>query len=353
MLEKEIKILWGRSGNRCTVCKLELTPDGEKETLGEMAHIVARSADGPRGGSSLSSNDRDKYSNLILLCPTHHAEIDKNFSDWTVTKLIEIKAKHEAWVSEQLNNGNISVTTIDNAEFLNNRMLAWHELSRDHVAIVLSLTPLRVSDNQIDTMEENVQKALEEATLPGNNPIQKVSSYHTRPSEFGLVNESFPDLPKRVGRSFHIFRKGHCEAFQELGYKTDRITEYTRSKGDDIKGAKYVIRYTSVAEVIDSGLAWLEQLWKNILPYEYMDFRCTILNTRNTTLFSYEDDWKVGVFGHPTKSEFLIYKDVLSKEHDTSLLNLDVLKWVANCFGLVLHCKLDRTGEFARPVSLR
>jgi hypothetical protein len=353
MLEKEIKILWGRSGNRCAICKFELTPDGEKETLGEMAHIVARSADGPRGGSSLTSNQRDKYSNLILLCPTHHAEIDKNFSDWPVTKLLEIKVKHEAWVSEQLNNGNISITAIDNAEFLGNRISAWHELSRDHVAIVLSFTPLRVSDNQLDTMEQDVLNILEKAKLLGDDHIQQVNRYHTRPSEFGLVNEKFPELPDRFGYSFHIFRSGHCEYFQELGSSTDQVTKVSRSKGDDLKGAKYVMRYTDIAEVIDSGLTWLEQLWEKVLPYEYIDFRCMILNTRDTILFSYEDNWKSGVFGHPTKSESLIYKDILSKEHDTSLLTFDVLKWVSNCFGLVLHHKLDSTGKYARPISMR
>ncbi len=353
MREKEIKILWGRSGNRCAICKLELTPDGDKETLGEMAHIIARSTDGPRGDSSLTSHERDKYKNLILLCPTHHAEIDKNFEDWSVEKLIEIKSKHEGWVSEQLNTGNISVTKIDNTEFLQDRMLEWHGLSREHVSIVLSLTPLRVSGDQIDTMDEHVQKALEEANLPGENPIQKVNRYHTRPSEFGLVNEKFPKLPKRFGHSFHIFRSCHCEFFQELGHDTDRITKLIKSNGDDVKGAKYIIRYTDIAEVIDAGLTWLEQLWKNILPYEYMDFRCTILNTKDTTLFSYEDGYEGGVFGHPTKSESLIYKDILSKDYDVSLLTLVVLKWLSNCYGLVLHSKRHSSGEYARPQPMR
>ena len=54
MQEKDIKILWGRSGNRCAICKIELTPDGEANTIGEMAHIVARSPASPRGGSGLS-----------------------------------------------------------------------------------------------------------------------------------------------------------------------------------------------------------------------------------------------------------------------------------------------------------
>ena len=202
-------------------------------------------------------------------------------------------------------------------------------------------------------MDEHLQKALEEANLPGENPIQNVNRYHTRPSEFGLVNEKFPELPKRFGHSFHIFRSGHCEYFQELGHNTDRIAKFTISKGDDVKGTKYVIRYTDIAEVIDAGLTWLEQIWKNILPYEYMDFRCTISNTKDTTLFSYEDGWKMGVFGHPTKSESLIYKDILSKEHDASLLTLVVLRWVSNCYGLVLHRKIDSPGEYARPVSMR
>ena len=352
MNEKEIKILWGRSGNRCAICKLELTPDGEKETLGEMAHIVARSAEGPRGDSLHPFNELDKYSNLVLLCPTHHTEIDKNFSDWSVTRLLEVKAKHESWVSEQLNNGNISISRIDNAVFLENRLLVWRDLSRDHIAIVLSLTPLRISDNQIDTMGLDALKTLEEASLPGNYQ-NRVNRYHTRPTEHGLVNEKFPDLPDRSGYSFHVFRSGHCEYFQEIGHGTDQITEAVQTKGEDIKGAKYIIRYTDIAEVVDCGLAWLERLWGKVLPYEYMDFQCTILNTRKTTLFSYKDKWNGGVFGYPIRSDTLFYKDILTKEIDVSLLSFDILKWVSSCFGLVLQQKLDSTGEHARPTSMR
>ncbi len=353
MREKEIKFLWGRSGNRCAICKLELTPDGNKETLGEMAHIVAKSEDGPRGDSSLKETDRDKYNNLILLCPTHHTEIDKNYKDWPVEKLTVTKSKHETWVAEQLSTGNISVDKIDNTEFLQDRMSAWNELSRNHIAIIMSLTPLKISGDQIDTMDNSVQTALENAHYRLKNPAQKVNAHHTRPSEFGLVNENFPDLPKRFGHSFHIFRSGHCEYFRELGHDSDRITEMALSRKANINGAEHVIHYFRLAEVIDAGLAWLEQLWVNILPYEYMDFKCTIMNAKNTTLFSYEDDWGDSVFGYPTKSEALIYSDIIYKEHDASLLSLNVLKWVSNCYGLVLQHKFDRSGEYTRPVTLR
>src|SRR5712691_12280199 len=125
MRDRDIKILWGRSGNRCAICKLELTPDGSQETLGEMAHIVAKSDEGPRGSETMAVADRDAYDNLILLCPTHHVQLDKDPATWTVARLRSMKAAHESWVSEQLGAGGIRVAPIDNSAFLAQREAAW------------------------------------------------------------------------------------------------------------------------------------------------------------------------------------------------------------------------------------
>lgn len=51
----------------------KITGDGNYN-VGEMAHVIARSASGPRGESG---GGADAYDNLILLCPTCHREIDK------------------------------------------------------------------------------------------------------------------------------------------------------------------------------------------------------------------------------------------------------------------------------------
>ena len=64
---KDIKLLWGRSGNRCAICKIELSPDGSVETIGEIAHIVSQTKTGPRGNDPLPLQKRDDYSNLMLL----------------------------------------------------------------------------------------------------------------------------------------------------------------------------------------------------------------------------------------------------------------------------------------------
>ena len=106
MSEKHIKLLWGRSGNRCAICKADLSQDSKSTiaafTLGEQAHIVGDKEHAPRGKSSLTDTERDSYHNRILLCPTHHTEIDSNVADYPTEKLHIIKSTHELWVYETL-----------------------------------------------------------------------------------------------------------------------------------------------------------------------------------------------------------------------------------------------------------
>lgn len=71
-------------------------------TLGEQAHIVGDKPGSARYKSPLTAEQRDSYHNLILLCPTHHTEIDSNEADWPVEKLHQIKSEHELWVTETL-----------------------------------------------------------------------------------------------------------------------------------------------------------------------------------------------------------------------------------------------------------
>ncbi len=104
--QKDIKLLWGRSGNRCSICRQELTQNvtakNSSFTLGEQAHIVGEKDSAARGKSSLSQKDRDSYHNLILLCPNDHSIIDKNEIDWPIEKLHQTKSEHELWVTETL-----------------------------------------------------------------------------------------------------------------------------------------------------------------------------------------------------------------------------------------------------------
>lgn len=105
---KTHKLLWGRSGNKCAFedCRNDLIADetesDDESVIGDEAHIVSRKEDGPRGVSSLSEEDRDRYDNLILLCKKHHKIVDDQFNFYTVEKLIEMKKNHEKWISDSL-----------------------------------------------------------------------------------------------------------------------------------------------------------------------------------------------------------------------------------------------------------
>jgi hypothetical protein len=108
--QKDIKILWAKAAGRCAMlgCRAHLvlasSPDvpSANVLVGEGCHIVAEEEKGPRGLSSLSLTDRNRYPNLILLCRNHHAVIDGDVEAWPIERLHQLKADHELWVETQL-----------------------------------------------------------------------------------------------------------------------------------------------------------------------------------------------------------------------------------------------------------
>ncbi len=105
---KTRKMLWGRAANRCAFpsCPIELVIDAtetdDESLIGEECHIVAVNPGGPRGNSPLTSEQRDKYANLILMCSVHHKVIDDQPRAYTVERLHRMKRDHEHWVRESL-----------------------------------------------------------------------------------------------------------------------------------------------------------------------------------------------------------------------------------------------------------
>lgn len=105
--DKTQKILWARAAGRCSMseCRVALTLDPESQsaaTLGEMCHIVGQGDGSARSDSPLSSDDRDRYANLILLCRHHHRIIDEDEERYPIELLHQIKVEHEQWVAERL-----------------------------------------------------------------------------------------------------------------------------------------------------------------------------------------------------------------------------------------------------------
>lgn len=103
---KTRKILWGKSGNKCSICKKDLSTkvgaNPQHTILGEECHIVSPKSGGPRNDSLYSKKSLNLYDNLILLCSEHHKIIDDNVNEYPIEKLIGVKRTHESWVMSSL-----------------------------------------------------------------------------------------------------------------------------------------------------------------------------------------------------------------------------------------------------------
>lgn len=104
--DKNRKILWAKSGNRCAICRHQLVLDPTaldlESVIGDECHIHSGAHHGPRYDPNLPQSEIDNLSNLILLCRIHHKMVDDQAETYSADLLKGIKANHEKWVEEKL-----------------------------------------------------------------------------------------------------------------------------------------------------------------------------------------------------------------------------------------------------------
>lgn len=100
-LESQVRILFGRSGGRCSYPKCGeylVVPNRARtdmpKNVAKIGHITAASPGGPRYDASLNTEERRSEANLILVCGTHHDAIDSQLEFHTVEWLREAKDRH-------------------------------------------------------------------------------------------------------------------------------------------------------------------------------------------------------------------------------------------------------------------
>lgn len=101
-------ILMGLCGGKYEFrgCEKSIVQDiltGEKSNFSNYAHIVASSANGPRGDKVLSSKLSNDENNIMVLCRDHHKEIDDFPEKYTVNILKDMKREHEAYIKDLMN----------------------------------------------------------------------------------------------------------------------------------------------------------------------------------------------------------------------------------------------------------
>ena len=80
----------------------EIFRDIEDEVIhiAEIAHVISAGDEGPRSDQELTPEQRARYENLILLCPTCHTMIDKAEDKFPIGLLLEWKANHKQQIAE-------------------------------------------------------------------------------------------------------------------------------------------------------------------------------------------------------------------------------------------------------------
>lgn len=281
---------------------------------------------------------RDEYSNLILLCPTHHSEIDKFL---------------EKWVSERLEQGLISYRPIDISKFLEKIKDAWSAFASSKVWMIGCLTPLRVEDDSIDPLENGIIETINNIEMPDDGFWDRhLNTYHTRPNENGIVNLNISDLENGYGHKISVFRNGHCEFLFCLEASVKRITGYAREKESNAIGSSRVIRYTHLAEVMLKQNKALKTIWARHLPFKNMALTFEILNTQNTLLFSRKKEGGGDLYGFPVEANQLNHTLIVDKEFDEKIIIDLILKRFVNYFGMVLNQFYNIKGKFSRPKKL-
>jgi hypothetical protein len=91
-----IKRLFAVSGNTCAVprCREPIIDGGV--VVGDMCHIRAANPNGPRYDPAQTEAERHAFENLVLLCKKHHAIVDTDSHQYTVSVLTRMKEEHES-----------------------------------------------------------------------------------------------------------------------------------------------------------------------------------------------------------------------------------------------------------------
>src|SRR5918996_3137764 len=88
----KIKLLYGLSGNLCAFpkCMTKMIQQNNVITSA-IAHIEGKKKGSARYNPSMTEEQRDDTTNLILLCPTHHVLVDQDPITYTIEYLKQIK----------------------------------------------------------------------------------------------------------------------------------------------------------------------------------------------------------------------------------------------------------------------
>jgi len=118
-----------RAGFRCSLCRgVTVGPSDESaskaSSIGVGCHITAAAPGGARYDPTLSPDERSAIENAIWMCNNHSRWIDSDEVRYTVSKLHEMKARHEASIRAEIE-GLETGPQRDVASWVSDALLSW------------------------------------------------------------------------------------------------------------------------------------------------------------------------------------------------------------------------------------
>lgn len=288
---KDIKILWAKAAGRCSMpdCRKILVAEASNAVpsrntiIGENCHIVGEKETSPRGESILNEDERNRYSNLILLCRNHHTIIDGDEAAWPVERLHLIKGDHEIWVETALTEGSDIneewYSGLVNAITEKFQLLLWEGISDHALRGMLA-----------DTFVEGVSDIsfyLFKAVYPGTKPEleDKIKNLATRANQYVkhfMSNAKFTDGNFYRGRKFYgevypnpnyhedllLYRRWEVKCTRLLFNLVSALNEYAEQVRESLNPNYFKIQGKFV--VLDSmGVLDESLVFKTFIPQDY------------------------------------------------------------------------------------
>ena len=148
---KTRKLLWGKSGNQCAICRCQLslnnTPSDPHSVIGDECHIISGKFEGPRFDQMYPREKLDEYENIILLCKIHHKAIDDQPIYYSIEKLHEIKKLHERYIAE-------SLTSFNNIKNYKEQHLTRIDTGKELLSIASGTYALAFDNDKLQTESE-------------------------------------------------------------------------------------------------------------------------------------------------------------------------------------------------------
>lgn len=206
---KTIKKLFGRSNNNCAFpkCTIKMIDEESDTIIGEICHIEAKNAKGPRYNPSQTDEERDSFDNLILMCSIHHKVIDDDIDSYSVERLRQIKTNYES------NSTNTSETDEKRRHF--------DELLDRLITLIVDKEPATdETHTEIHALENSALARAKKLAKDKQNEIDRKNWFVSPNSLIDVVNsinETFSQIDKHVSDEVETFEtleiKLHKEKF--------------------------------------------------------------------------------------------------------------------------------------------